>query len=81
LVYGNVIKAQMRLDDASMQEMMKIKGYYIATETTGEVMGAKMKTTTEVVEITKKSPAASVYTVPAGYAKKDTLSMQDMQRR
>jgi hypothetical protein len=80
-VYGNVLKAQMRLDDASMQEMMKVKGYQIATETTGEVMGAKMKTTTEVIEISKKSPDASVYTVPAGYAKKDTLSMQDMQRR
>jgi hypothetical protein len=80
-VYGNVMKAQMRLDDASMQEMMKIKGYWIATETTGEVMGAKMRSTTEVIEISKKSPAASVYTVPAGYTKKDTLSMEAFQRR
>jgi len=80
-LYGNVLKVTMRLDDAGMQEMMKVKGYWIATETTGEMMGAKIRVTTEVVEITKKSPGASVYTVPAGYAKSEKLSMQDMQRR
>jgi hypothetical protein len=80
-IYANVIKAQLRLDDAAMNEVMKIKGYWIATETTAEMMGAKMRTTTEVIEINKKSPDASVYTVPAGYTKKDKLSMQDIQRR
>ena len=80
-IYANVIKAQMRLDDAAMQEMMKIKGYWIATETTGEMMGAKMRMATEVIEMTKKSPDASVYKVPAGYTKKDTLSMEAFQRR
>jgi len=80
-LYGNVLKVSMQMDDAAMKEMMKIKGYQIATEMTGEMMGAKMSVATEVIEITKKSPGASVYTVPAGYTKKDKLSMQDMQRR
>ena len=80
-LYTNVIKAQLRLDDAAMQEMMKVKGYWIATETNAEIMGAKMHNTTEVIEISKKSPAASVYSVPAGYTKKDKLSMQDIQNR
>jgi hypothetical protein len=44
-------------------------------------MGAKMHTTNEVIEISKKTPPASVYTVPAGYTKKDKLSMEDMQQR
>jgi hypothetical protein len=80
-LYSNVLKVTMRLDDAGMQELMKVKGYWIATEMAGEMMGAKMRVTTEVIEMAKKSPAASVYTVPAGYTKKDTLSMQDFQRR
>jgi hypothetical protein len=80
-LYTNVLKAQLRLDDAAIQEMMKVKGYWIATETNAEIMGAKMHNTTEVVEITKKSADASVYSVPAGYAKKDKLTMQDMQNR
>lgn len=80
-IYGNVLKAQMRLDDAAMQEIQKIKGYWIATEMSGDIMGAKMRSTTEVIEITKKSPDPSVYKVPAGYTKKDKLSMRDMQRR
>lgn len=80
-LYTNVIKATMRLDDAAVQEMMKVKGYWIATEMNAEIMGAKMHSTTEVVEISKKTPDASVYTVPAGYTKKDKLSMEEMQQR
>ncbi len=78
---SNILKIQLRLDDAAIQEMMKVKGYWIATETTAEMMGAKIRTTTEVLEISKKSPDASVYSVPAGFTKKDTLTMQDFQRR
>ncbi|MGB7295601.1 MAG: DUF4412 domain-containing protein [Candidatus Aminicenantales bacterium] len=80
-IYGNVIKAQLRLDDAAMEEMMKIKGYWIATETTAEMMGAKMRSTTEVIEMSKKNPPAGVYAVPPGYTKKDTLSMEALQKR
>ena len=80
-LYTNVIKASLRLDDAAVQEMLKVKGYWIATETNAEIMGAKMHNTTEVIEISKKSADASVYSVPAGYTKKDKLSMQDMQNR
>ncbi len=80
-IYGNILKAQMRLDDAAMQEILKIKGFWIAMEMTGEMMGAKIRSTTEVVEISKRSPDASVYKVPAGYTKKEKLSMQDIQRR
>ncbi|MFZ2055056.1 MAG: DUF4412 domain-containing protein [Candidatus Aminicenantales bacterium] len=80
-LYINVIKATMRLDDAAVQEMMKVKGYWIATEMNAEIMGAKMHNTTEVVEISKKTPPASVYSVPAGYTKKDKLSMEELQQR
>jgi hypothetical protein len=61
--------------------MMKVKGYWISSETTMEIMGTKMRTSNEVVEISTKSPDASVYSVPAGYTKKDKLTMQDMQKR
>jgi hypothetical protein len=80
-LYSNVLKAQLRLDDAAIQEMMKVKGYWIATEMNAEIMGAKMHNTTEVLEISKKSPDASVYSVPAGYTKKDKLTAQDIQNR
>ncbi|MBN2409058.1 MAG: hypothetical protein JXE07_04920, partial [Candidatus Aminicenantes bacterium] len=80
-IYSNVIKAQLRLDDAAMAEMMKIKGYWIATETTAEMMGAKMRSATEVVEMTKKNPPAGVYSVPSGYTKKEFLSMEALQQR
>lgn len=80
-LYGDIMKAQMRLDDASVKEMQKIKGYWIASDTSMEMMGAKIHSTTEVIEISKKNPPAGAYSVPAGYTKKDKLSMQDMQNR
>ncbi|MHB8054935.1 MAG: hypothetical protein ACYDH3_06770 [Candidatus Aminicenantales bacterium] len=74
-------KGMMRLDDASVKEMMKIKGYQVASETNAEIMGAKIHTTSEVLEITKKSAPAGTYAVPAGFTKKATLDMSEMQNR
>lgn len=79
--YAAQLAAQLRLDDAAISEMKKIKGYWIASETTMEMMGAKIRTTSEVVEMTKKTPPPGVYTVPAGYKKQDKLSMQELQGR
>jgi hypothetical protein len=80
-VQANVLKAQFRLDEEAAKEMMKIKGLWIASETTMEMMGAKMRVTTEVVEISKKTPPAAVFTVPAGYKKLERFTMQQMQQR
>jgi hypothetical protein len=79
-LYGNVLKAQLRLDDAAMKEIMKVKGFWIASEITAEVMGTKARSTTEVLEMSKKNPPAGVYSVPAGYTKRDTLSMEALQQ-
>jgi hypothetical protein len=76
-----LMKGTMRLDDASVQEFAKVKGFQVANEMNAEIMGAKIHTTTEVLEIEKKNAPAGVYTVPAGYTKKATLSMEDLQKR
>ncbi len=76
------IKSQMiGLDDASIQELGKIKGLTILSETTGEAMGAKIHQTTEVVQIIKKPAPAGIYSVPAGYTKQAKLSIQDLQNQ
>ena len=78
---ANMLKGQMRLDDASAKEFAKMKGYTIASDTTGDIMGAKMHSTTEVLEITKKGAPAGTYTVPAGFTKTATLNLEDLQKR
>jgi len=80
-IMPNVFKGQMHLDDASVKEMLKINGFQIATDMSAEIMGAKMHTTSEVIEISKKTAPENVYSPPAGYAKKATLSMEDLQKR
>jgi len=74
--YSPVLKLMMRIDDASLAEMRKIKGYWIAYEQTGEVMGAKIRSTGEVIEIKKETAPASVYSLPTGYQKTDKLKMR-----
>ena len=75
------LQGHMRLTSESLKEFGKIKGFHVATELTADVMGAVMRTTTEVVEIVEKPAPAGTFEPPAGYAKKTTLSMQDLQRR
>jgi hypothetical protein len=80
-VMGNLIRGGgMMLDDSSVKEFAKIKGYQIATETSGAIMGANMRSTTEVVEISKKSAPAGVYAPPSGYAKTANLSMDALRK-
>ena len=72
----NLLAAQFQLDEKAIAEMKKIRGFWIASETVVDMMGSKMRSTSEVVEIAEKNPPAGVYSVPAGYAKKDFISMQ-----
>jgi len=75
------LQGQMRLTDASVKEFAKIRGFQVATELTADMMGARMRTTTEVVEIVEKPAPAGTFAPPAGYTQKTTLSMQDLPRR
>lgn len=79
-MYANVAKMQF-MDDASIAEFNKIKGFQVATETSMDMMGSKMKVTSTVTEISQKPAPAGTYAVPAGFAKEKTLSMKDMQGR
>lgn len=79
-MYANVSKMQF-MDDAAIAEFLKIEGYQVATEMTMDMMGSKLKVTSQVTEIAQKPAPAGTYAVPAGYTKKDTLSMTDLQQR
>jgi hypothetical protein len=77
-MYSEVYKAQFRMGKKFMDEFKKVEGFPVATEM--DAMGMKVTTTT--VEINpKKAAGAGVYSVPAGYTKKDKLSMEEMQQR
>jgi len=78
---GAVQKAQMFFSEDTVKEFAKIKGIQVATETIGEINGIQMRMTTEVIEISQKDAPRGIYEVPAGFAKKTTLSLEDLQRR
>ncbi|MGB8951566.1 MAG: hypothetical protein WCC06_02710 [Candidatus Aminicenantales bacterium] len=78
-MYPAVLKVSsisMPLTDDIVNEFKKIKGFQVASEMTMNIMGANMRVTTEVIEIAEKPAPAETYSVPAGFTKKDTLSLQ-----
>ncbi|MDY0295922.1 MAG: DUF4412 domain-containing protein [Acidobacteriota bacterium] len=78
---SEMLKAQMRLSEEAVKEMQKVKGYWMAMETTVNVMGQDIRTTMEVTEIAEKAPTADAYAVPQGYTKKDKFTMGDLQQQ
>jgi hypothetical protein len=75
------LQGQMQLSDAAVREFTKIPGFHVATELTADIMGARMHTTTETIEIVEKTTPEGTYDPPAGYARRATMSLQDLQRR
>jgi hypothetical protein len=81
-VQSSLFKTQMiGFNAASKKELAKIKGVWMASETTAEVMGATAHSTMEVIEMIRKSAPAKTYTVPSGYTRKEKLSLEDMQTK
>ena len=76
-----VLQGQMRFGGKAVAEFAKIKGYQVATDMTGDVMGAALRATTEVVEITNKPVPDGVFAPPASYTKKPTLNPADLIKR
>ncbi|MEI6666872.1 MAG: hypothetical protein WCP29_01860 [Acidobacteriota bacterium] len=76
-----VLQGQMRMGESAVAEFAKIKGYQVASELTGDIMGAKMRVTQEVLEIADRPAPAGVYAPPAGYKKNASLSIADLQKR
>jgi hypothetical protein len=77
-MYSNVSKMQF-MDDAAIAEFGKIAGYQVGSEMSMDMMGSKMRVTSQVVEISQKPAPAGTYAVPAGFRKEKTLSMDDMR--
>ena len=60
----------MAKSGAELAEKMKsMKGFPVATSTAIDIMGTKMTTETEVVEVRRGSIPASAWEIPAGYTK------------
>ncbi|MBN2244088.1 MAG: hypothetical protein JW793_15490 [Acidobacteria bacterium] len=78
--YSTLVKTQMiGIDEASIGELGKIDGFVISQEMTGDMMGAKIRQNSEVVEIAEKPAPAGIYSVPDGYTRKGTLTMEELQ--
>lgn len=78
---AEVMSKMQMLDEASIAEFKKVKGFTIASEMTMSMMGANIKVTSMVEEIAQKPAPKGVFDVPAGFTKKDTLSMEDLQKK
>jgi hypothetical protein len=65
----------MGLDENALKEFKKLEGFQVAIEMSMNVMGQEIKSTSQVLEISKKSAPAGTYSVPQGYTKQDKLKI------
>jgi len=79
--YMEMSKVLLRLNDQSIQEMTKIDGYQIKSETTINMMGSDMNSYQEVVEISQKAAPAGTYAVPEGFKKQDKFTSAELMKR
>ena len=79
--YMEMSKVTLRLNDQSINEMAKIEGYQIKSETTMNMMGSDINSYQEVVEISEKAAPVGTYTVPEGFLKQDKISSADLIKR
>ena len=66
---ANAMMASMPGFEKIIQEMKKIKGVVVYQTSTIKMMGADVRSTTELLEATDKAAPAGTYDVPAGYKK------------
>jgi len=56
--------------DDMMKEMEKIKGFQVLSSSVSDMMGAQIKSTMELEEISEGNPPVGTYDIPAGYKQK-----------
>jgi hypothetical protein len=65
----------------AVEEMKKVKGIAVKTDATVDMMGAKVHSMTEVIEIAEKNAPAGTFAVPEGYEKTEgTPGMPGMKK-
>jgi hypothetical protein len=62
--------------DQVLAEMQKIKGIPVYSVTETKIMGAAVKTITEIIEFGEKDAPAGTFDIPAAYKKVDAMEMQ-----
>jgi Domain of unknown function (DUF4412) len=64
------------LDEVGAAELKKISGFQIRSRVAMDMLGAKRRSKSDVVEISEKEPPPNTYAVPAGYKKQDKLNIR-----
>jgi hypothetical protein len=77
-VQPEIMKMELKASGETAGEIAKIKGLWVAYEMKAQTMGTEIKSRAEVVEISKKPAPPDVYSIPAGYQKKEQLSREDV---
>ncbi len=76
----HVLKLQNNSDEF-LKELGKIEGYEVASDTDIYIKGFSIRSTDEVVGMFEREAPAGIYSAPAGFVKKEKLSMRDLRGR
>jgi hypothetical protein len=78
-LYSHFLKTGF-FDEAAVAEMNKVDGFQVATELTADMMGTRIHSTSELIEISAKPAPPGTFAPPAGFTRKDKLAATDLQK-
>jgi hypothetical protein len=81
-VYMEILPVFLTLsnfDETLVNEMKKIKGVRVSSETLRYIDGKSVKSKSEIVEMSEKNAPAGIYSTPKEFKKKDQLTIQDLR--
>jgi len=74
-----ILRQLKNYDEVLVNELEKIEGLQIASETITYVKGFGYQSTERVTDMSERRPPVDVYSVPKGYSPKKALTWEDLQ--
>jgi len=80
--YAKMVKIMRKFanyDSSYIEQLSQIEGYQVNLESLFYPKGFSVASNQKVVEVLELDPPAGLYEVPAGYAKKEYLSLEELR--
>jgi hypothetical protein len=80
--YAKMVKIMRKFanyDSSYIEQLSQIEGYQVSLESFFYPKGFSVSSNRKVIEVIEKDPPAEIYEVPAGYVKKEYLTLEELR--
>jgi hypothetical protein len=75
----SIMRKFANYDSSYIQQLGKITGYHVSRESFFYPKGFSVASNQKIIEVKEIDPPAGLYEIPAGYSKKESLSLEEIR--